>query len=101
MALAAVRDLRGLRREATAEELAEFETDVMAGFVLARAAAGMADTSIGNDLVDLEPIREWFGAPLWEMQPSHADEYLGKVLRKSAPATRHGKAGTLSLFSTT
>ena len=98
MSLAAVRDLRGLRREATAEELAEFETDVMAGFVLARAASGMADTSIGNDLVDLEQIREWFGAPLWEMQPSHADEYLGKVLRNSAPATRHGKAGTLSLF---
>lgn len=96
--IAAVRDLRQLRGVVTAEQLAEFETDVMAGFVLARAAAGMADRSISNDLLDLEQIREWFGAPLWEMQPRNADEYFGKVLRTAAPATRHGKAGTLSLF---
>ena len=70
----------------------------MAGFVLARAAAGMADTSISNDIVDLEQIREWLGAPLWQMEARHADEYFGRVLRSAAPATRHGKAGTLSLF---
>ncbi|MDR7304445.1 hypothetical protein JOF55_004626, partial [Haloactinomyces albus] len=41
MGLAVVRDLRELRAPASAEELAEFETDVLAGFVLARAAAGL------------------------------------------------------------
>ena len=34
---------------ASAEELADFETDVLAGFVLARASAGLADSTIRND----------------------------------------------------
>jgi len=33
-------------RPAGPEELADFETDVLAGFVLARAAAGLADGTI-------------------------------------------------------
>jgi site-specific recombinase XerD len=98
MAIAPVHDLRGVRRPATEQELAEFETDVMAGFVLARAAAGLADSTISQDLIDLEQIRESFGAPLWEMEPRDADEYFGKVLRSAAPATRHAKAGSLSIF---
>ncbi|MET9919546.1 site-specific integrase [Streptomyces sp. NPDC006435] len=46
MALSAVRDLRDVRPPATAEELEQFETDVLAGFVLARASAGLADGTI-------------------------------------------------------
>ena len=46
MSLAAVRDLRESRVPATPEELADFETDVPTGFVLARAAAGLADGTI-------------------------------------------------------
>ncbi|MEY2229497.1 MULTISPECIES: hypothetical protein [Streptomyces] len=38
LALAAVRDLREFRDPVSAEELEQFETDVLAGFVLARAA---------------------------------------------------------------
>jgi hypothetical protein len=40
------RDLREQRAPAGPEELAEFETDVLAGFVLARASAGLADATI-------------------------------------------------------
>ena len=40
MGLAVVRDLRELRAPATAEELAGFETDVLAGFVLAGRRQG-------------------------------------------------------------
>ena len=36
MSLAAVRDLREVRDGAGPEELVDFETDVLAGFVLAR-----------------------------------------------------------------
>jgi integrase/recombinase XerD len=36
LVLAAVRDLREHRASASQEELADFETDVLAGFVLAR-----------------------------------------------------------------
>ncbi len=39
MSLAVVRDLREARAVAGPDELAAFETDVLAGFVLARAAA--------------------------------------------------------------
>jgi hypothetical protein len=34
---------------ATDEDLADFETDLLAGFVMARASAGLADSTIGND----------------------------------------------------
>lgn len=98
MGLAVVRDLRELRAPASAEELAEFETDVLAGFVLARAAARLVDSTIRNDTNHLELIRAWLGRPLWEMQPADADEYLGKVLRKAGPSTRTGRAAALAVF---
>ena len=65
MALAVVRDLREARTPASAEEIAAFETDVLAGFVLARAAAGLADTTIAGDVVHLEQVRAWLGKALW------------------------------------
>ncbi len=93
MALAAVRDLRDVRPPATAEELEQFETDVLAGFVLARASAGLADGTIRGDVGHLEQMRSWFGRPLWKMEPSDADAYFGKV-RRASPE-RH-PAGALS-----
>ena len=42
---------------ASADQIAAFETDVLAGFVLARAAAGLADTTIAGDVVHLEQAR--------------------------------------------
>jgi integrase/recombinase XerD len=74
------------------EDLADFETDVLAGFVLARASAGLAGSTIRNDTGHLELIRDWFGRPLWEMQPSGADAYFGKVLRDARPSTHTGRA---------
>ena len=51
LSLAAVRDLRVARAPVTAEELAALQTDVLAGFVLARAAAGLSDGTIASDVV--------------------------------------------------
>ncbi|MGH3504429.1 MAG: hypothetical protein ACRDQA_26555 [Nocardioidaceae bacterium] len=45
MALAVVRDLREQPAPPTAEELADFETDALSGFVLARASAGLVDAT--------------------------------------------------------
>ena len=98
MALALVHDLREHRTAASAEELADFETDVLAGFVLARASAGLADSTIRNDTGHLELIRDWFGRPLWEMQPGDADAYFGKVLRDARPSTRTGRAAALTVY---
>ena len=49
MSQAAVRDLREVRDGAGPEELVDFETDVLAGFVLARAAAGLSDGTISSE----------------------------------------------------
>jgi hypothetical protein len=89
--LAVVRDLREGRSPATPEDLADFETDVLAGFVLARAAAGLADGTIRSDVAHLDQLRAWFDRTLWEMEPADADAYSGKVLR--APRRAPGCPG--------
>ncbi|MGW2465293.1 hypothetical protein ACWC2M_40940 [Streptomyces sp. NPDC001761] len=97
-ALAVIRDLRDVRPPATAEELEQFETDVLAGFVLARASAGLADGTIRGDVGHLEQMRSWFGRPLWKMEPPDADTYFGKVLRASPSGTRLGRSQALTTY---
>ncbi len=98
MGLAVVRDLRARRVRAGPEEVAEFETDVLAGFVLARASAGLADGTISSDIGHLEQVRTWFGKPLWDMEPADADAYFGQVLRGVAKGTRLGRSQALTTF---
>ena len=98
MSLAIVRDLRDVRSPAGPDELAAFETDVLAGFVLARAAAGLADVTIRSDVSHLEQVRSWFGRPLWDMEPADADAYFGKVLRDAAKGTRLGRSQALRTY---
>ncbi len=98
MVLAALRDLREVRAPVGPEELAELETDVLAGFVLARAAAGLADGTISSDVLHIEQVRAWFGRPLWEMGPPDADAYFGKVLRGSAKGTRLSRSQALKTY---
>ncbi|MDN3294997.1 site-specific integrase [Streptomyces ficellus] len=97
-ALAVVRDLREHWTPASAEELERFETDVLSGFVLARASAGLADGTIRGDVGHLDQIRTWFGRPLWDMEPADADVYFGKVLRHSPSGTRLGRSQALSTY---
>ncbi len=98
MSLAVVRDLRERRSPASPEELAQFETDVLAGFVLARASAGLADGTISSDVGHLEQVRTWFGKPLWDMEPADADTCFGKVLRTAAKGTRLARAQAVTTF---
>ena len=63
MSLAVVRDLRVARAPATAEDLAALQADVLAGFVLARAAAGLPDETIASDVLHVEQVRAWSGRP--------------------------------------
>jgi hypothetical protein len=98
LALAVVRDLREQRAPAGPEELAEFETDVLAGFVLARASAGLADATIRGDVGHLDQVRTWFGKPLWEMEPADADAYFGEVVRHGAEGTRLARAQALTMY---
>jgi hypothetical protein len=98
LTLAVVRDLREARAPAGSEELAGLETDVLAGFVLARAAAGLPDGTISSDVVHLEQVRAWFGRPLWDMEPADADVYFGRVLRGAARGTRLSRAQALKTY---
>jgi integrase/recombinase XerD len=98
LALAAVRDLCPERRPPSLEELADFETDVLAGFVLARASAGLVDATIRGDVGHLDQVRVWFGRPLWDMQPADADDYFGRVLRETAKGTRLARAQALKTY---
>ncbi|MCX4404475.1 hypothetical protein OG840_23030 [Streptomyces sp. NBC_01764] len=97
-ALAVVRDLREHWAPASAEELERFEADVLSGFVLARASAGLADGTIRGDVGHLEQIRTWFGRPLWDMEPADADAYFGKVLRNSPSGTRLARSQALTTY---
>jgi hypothetical protein len=97
-ALAVVRDLREHWAPASAEELEQFETDALSGFVLARASAGLADGTIRGDVGHLDQIRTWFGRPLWDMEPADADAYFGKVLRGSPSGTRLARSQALSTY---
>ncbi len=96
--LSVVRDLRERRPALNEDELVAYETDVLSGFVLARASAGLADSTIRGDLYQLDQIRSWFGRPLWEMQPADADNLLGKALRTAPLHTRRMRAYALSTF---
>ena len=57
---------------------------MLAGFVLARAAAGLSDGTVSSDVIHLEQVRAWLGRPLWDMEPTDADAYFGRVLRGTA-----------------
>jgi len=98
LSLAVVRDLRVARAPVTAEDLAALQTDVLAGFVLARAAAGLSDGTIASDVLHLEQVRAWFGRPLWDMEPADADAYFGKVLRDTARGTRLSRVQALKTY---
>jgi integrase/recombinase XerD len=98
LSLAAVRDLRTHRPPASAEELEQLEVDVLAGFVLARASAGVTDGTIRGEISNLEQLRAWFGRPLWEMQPADADAYFGRVLRRAPSGTRLARSQALRTY---
>ena len=98
LSLAVVRDLREARVPAGPDELLSFETDVLAGFVLARAAAGLSDNTIRSDVLHLEQLRAWFGRPLWDMAPADADAYFGMVLRDAAKGTRLARCQALKTY---
>ncbi len=61
MVLAVVRGLCERRVPTGLEELVDFETVVLAGFVLAGVLAGLVDGTVGSDIGHLEQTRTWWG----------------------------------------
>lgn len=95
MALAAARDLRPHLRLETADEVEAFEQDLLAEFVLARASAGITDTTIRCDVTAVVGLREWFGRPLWELAARDLDRFFGCDQRAMAAGTKVRKAAAL------
>src|SRR2546423_14288049 len=96
MAVAVVRDVSSRGTPLTPEQAEAFETDVLAGFVLARASAGLADSTIPQDVGHLQLVRDCFGRPVWGMQPAGAGTYFGKELRDASPPRRLAPAQALA-----
>ena len=98
LSLAVVHELRERRAPASAEEVEQFEVDVLAGYVLARASTSVTDATIRGEVGHLEQVRAWFGRPLWEMEPADADVYFGRVLRAARSGTRLARSQALRSY---
>ena len=98
MALGVVRDLRSPRSLDGPGEAAAYQEHLMAEYVLARLAHGVADGTIRGEITAVEQFLAHAGVFAWEMEPVHADRFLGQAQRHQAPETRRGKAGAIDLF---
>jgi len=70
MALAAVQPLRPYPLLRSADEVADFEQDLLSEFVMARASSGLADGTISGDVDIVVEVRDWFGRRVWELEPA-------------------------------
>ena len=99
MSLAAVRNIGSPRALQTAQDVEDFEQEIVDQHALAMAAAGLSDGHVGNTRsVVIEFARSLTG-PLWSATCDDADRFLAEQRRAGrSVSTRAGKAGTLALF---
>ena len=100
MALAVVRSIEFPRRLRMAEELEDFEQELVDQYALAGAAAGITDSHIAHERSVLFEFSRFLARPLWTAVAGDADRYLTHLRRerKQAHSTLAGKAGTLAMF---
>jgi site-specific recombinase XerD len=96
--LGVVRDLRSPKSLAGPDQAADYQEHLLAEFVLARLAHGVADGTIRGELAALEAFLASAGVWAWEVEPRHADRFLGHDQHGRAHNTRRGKAGAIDLF---
>jgi integrase len=98
VALGVVRDLRSPRSLDDPDQAAAYQEHLLAEFALARLAHGVADGTIRGELAAVLEFLDGAGVWAWEIQPAHADRFLGHSQRGRANQTRRGKAGAIDLF---
>lgn len=96
--LAVVRDLRSPRSLDTPAAAAAYQEDLLAEYVLARAAHGVTDATVRADLAAVGEFLDWAGCPAWEATPRHGDRFLAVAQRDRAVKTRRIKAGRIAEF---
>jgi integrase/recombinase XerD len=96
--LAVVRDLRSPRSLDSEEDAAAYQDNLLAEFVLARAAHGVVDATVRGDVAAIEEFLTFAGVWAWEVEPAHADRFLAEGQRGKAVRTKRVKAGRIATF---
>ena len=100
MSLAVVRSLDAPRRLATAQEMEDYEQELVDQYLLAAVGAGLADSTVGGDRSVLFEFIGFLGRPVWTARPRDADRFLAyqrKDLSRSR-LTVQRKAWSLAHF---
>src|SRR5690606_23559305 len=98
--LAVVRSLSAPRRVATAQEVEDFEQELVDQFLLAAVGAGCADSTVAQDRSVLFEFIRFLGRPVWTGQPGDADRFLAhqRTTLGRARLTVQQKAWSLAEF---
>ena len=99
MALGVVRDLRSPRSLDGPGEAAAYQEHLMAEYVLARLAHGVTDGTIRGEITAVEQFLQHAGVFAWEVEPAHADRFLGQAQRHAGAGdpARQGRGDRLVL----
>jgi len=100
MALAVVRSIRSPRRLSTAQEVEDFEQELLDQYALAMAAAGITDRHVGQQRAVLFDFIRFLDRPIWTAEPADADRYLVwlRAEQRQAQNTLFSKAMCLRQF---
>jgi hypothetical protein len=94
--LAVVRDIRSPRSLGSPADAAAYQEDLLAEFVLARSAHGVADATVRAELAAVSEFLDCVGCFAWEVEARHGDRFLGEAQRGRAVKTRQVKAGRIA-----
>lgn len=100
MSLAVVRSLGTGRRLRSAQELEDFEQELVDQYALAAAGAGVTDRHIAEERSMVFQFIRFLGRPVWTATCEDADRFLvhQRKERGLAKTTVQGKAWTLARF---
>ncbi|WP_322770325.1 tyrosine-type recombinase/integrase [Frankia sp. Cr1] len=100
MTLAAVRSLGPSRRLGSAQELEDFEQELVDQYALAVSGSGATDGHVTSDRSVIFEFLRFLGRPLWTAGPEDADRFLRdqRKDRRLARSTVYGKAKALGRF---
>lgn len=99
MGLAVVRSLEAPRRLASAQDVEEYEQELIDQYLLAGVGAGVCDETVGKDRSVIFEFVRFLGRPVWTAQPADADRFLAGQRRAGrARLTVQHKAWGLARF---
>jgi site-specific recombinase XerD len=100
MRLAPVTSLATVRRSASAQELEDFEQELVDQYALARAAAGSVDTHVAAERAMVFEFLRYLRRPVWTTTPQDGDRFLAHQRKELGRArnTVEGKAKALGRF---